>query len=230
MSKFKMHLKLTGLELEIEGSREDIPQIAQGVSQQLTSLLTPAARIASGSVDDEISHEVESVTSTVEPGSDNLASTRGSRKRRRSAGVVRISTTGESSTQSEVVDWRHDPAQWGTPLQSWTTKKKAVWLLYIVGKQTDRQELSAPSIAATFNRYFRAAKPIRPQNVSRDLGLATVGVGAVVAEDPTKNPSVWYLTDAGQRYGSALVAESLGRGNAPEPGANGQQAMAGVES
>jgi hypothetical protein len=40
MSKFKFKLKLQGLELEMEGSRDDIPLIAHNLGNQLTGLST----------------------------------------------------------------------------------------------------------------------------------------------------------------------------------------------
>jgi hypothetical protein len=55
-------------------------------------------------------------------------------------------------------------------------------------------------------------------------------VNAVVAEDPTKTPSVWYLTDAGQRFGVALVAEALGRGTAAEPALDLTGTVSGSEA
>ena len=51
MSKFKFKLKLQGLELEMEGAREDIPLMAQNLGNQLTdscSLLQTWLRMTKG--------------------------------------------------------------------------------------------------------------------------------------------------------------------------------------
>ena len=44
MSKFKFKLKLQGLELEMEGAREDIPLMAQNLGNQLTGTLAACCR------------------------------------------------------------------------------------------------------------------------------------------------------------------------------------------
>jgi hypothetical protein len=48
MSKFTAKLKLTGLELEIEGSRDDVPLITSGVAARLAGAMMPAANIVEG--------------------------------------------------------------------------------------------------------------------------------------------------------------------------------------
>jgi hypothetical protein len=48
MAKFRVRLKLQGMELEIDGEREDMPAISTAVQQQLASLIRPAAGLASG--------------------------------------------------------------------------------------------------------------------------------------------------------------------------------------
>ena len=50
MAKFHVKLKLQGLELEVEGSRDDIPSIRQSLNQQLAGLLEPATDMAEGKI------------------------------------------------------------------------------------------------------------------------------------------------------------------------------------
>ncbi|MEH2257179.1 hypothetical protein [Nostoc sp.] len=49
-NKFKIKLKVTGFELEVEGSREDVPFMAQAVGQQMSGLLIPASNIVEGEI------------------------------------------------------------------------------------------------------------------------------------------------------------------------------------
>ena len=48
MSKFKIKMKLQGLELEIEGAREDSSNIGRNLGGQLANLLQPAIKIIDG--------------------------------------------------------------------------------------------------------------------------------------------------------------------------------------
>ena len=48
MGKFRVRLKLQGLELEIDGERGDIPAITSAVQQEFSSLIKPAEVIADG--------------------------------------------------------------------------------------------------------------------------------------------------------------------------------------
>jgi hypothetical protein len=48
MSKFHIKLKLQGLELEVEGTRDDLPVIRRSLGQQFEGLLNPATEIAQG--------------------------------------------------------------------------------------------------------------------------------------------------------------------------------------
>jgi hypothetical protein len=42
MSKFTIKVELQGLKIEVEGSREDVPRLAQRVGEQVGSLVQPA--------------------------------------------------------------------------------------------------------------------------------------------------------------------------------------------
>jgi len=202
MSKFKVTMKLQGFELEIEGSREDVPLIAQNLSQQLSGLMGPAGAIIDG----------ESVVSPRTPAlaslpvdSANASSVK--RKPRKRA----INPKGsENGASEDSIDWRHDPAKYGAPQQEWATADKAIWLLYVVKMETSTAELSAIQIAATFNKHFKQAGVIRNFNVKRDLGKLKIGRGtALVGEDASKNPSTWYLTDAGDKKAQELISKAL---------------------
>jgi hypothetical protein len=105
-----------------------------------------------------------------------------------------------------TLEFRNDPAKYGTPTQQWSTSDKALWLLYVVKELGQASELSTGQIVKLFNTYFRQAKIITHSNVSRDLGKLKVSVPSLVGEDPTKSPAVWFLTDEGVRKAQAIIA------------------------
>jgi hypothetical protein len=203
MSKFKVRLKVTGLELEVEGSREDVPLITQSVGQQLSGLLQPGAMIVDGEF---VSNGPANRGAATEPVTVSA-------KKRPSKPRAAASTGGRSSTE-DILNWVHDPTKWGTPQQQWVTSKKAVWLLYVGGHESGTTSMSTRLIANTFNKHFQQAKTIQVSKVSRDLGRLKVGKDAQVGEDTTQNPSAWFLTNTGQAEAKKLVDEALGQSKA----------------
>jgi hypothetical protein len=205
MGKFKVRLKVTGFELEVEGSRDDVPLIADSVGQQFVGLLKPAADIVEGEIvsDDGNSNHPPAIQESE------------SKKRRTSR--RRPTGTGSATpnqAQEAAIDWVHDPAKWGSPQQSWKTAQKAMWLLYVVGKEKHITEVSATQIAQTFNKHFKQAKTILRGNVARDLGKLKMGADAVVSENTTKTPSTWFLTLAGDKLVQELISKTLGQTDA----------------
>lgn len=204
MSKIKIKMKLTGFELEIEGSKEDVPAISQSLGRQLQGLLQPPETILNGE-----SHSELPLTSTVltaqEVSSDPTV--RKKPKKRRTTvvpGVIDVDDGG-------AVDWRHDSSKYGVPSQSWNTANKSLWTLYVVTQETAEKELSGRRIAATFNKHFRQAKSVTVTNVNRDLGRLKLKRPSVVSEDTTKTPAAWYLTEEGNKHVQTLIADALGR-------------------
>ena len=203
MGKFKIHLELQGLKLEIEGSREDAPMIASNLGRQFSNLLAPAASIVEGDFEVQSTKQIQTPT---EPGADGASSKR-KRTRRRANGSVSTETADKTPV---AIDWSHNVEKFGHPQQAWTTAKKAMWLLWVVGEQTMQVELTRFQIAETFNKHFKTAGLIRPQNVGRDFGTEKTHRPPKVSEDTTQDPSLWFLTEAGKRYARGLVAEALG--------------------
>ena len=204
MAKFKISLKVQALEVNIEGEREDIPAISRALSQQLTGLITPS--VATASVGDG-EHDDPQGGSTRQPAQLVDEVKRRPAKRR----IASKRPTPGADTSDAAVDWRHDPAKYGSPAQAWSSANKAIWLLYVLSEATDIKELSAKRIADTFNKHFRQAKTILAFNVSRDLGKLKGKAPAPVGEDTTKDPSAWYLTAEGNKVAQGLVAKALGR-------------------
>ncbi len=204
MAKFKVRLKITGFELEVEGNRDDVPLIAQNVGQQFTGLLQPAADIVEG--------EIVSDNGGTPPPPAEQESAGSKRKRspkRRSPAAVAGSPANQPN--ETAIDWVHDPAKWGTPQQSWRTAQKAMWVIYVVGKEKHITEVSSAQIANTFNKHFKQAKTIHRGNIARDLGKLKMGTDAVVSENTTKSPSTWFLTQAGERAVEDLITKTLGQ-------------------
>lgn len=204
MAKFKISLKVQALEVNIEGEREDIPAISRALSQQLTGLIAPSVGIASLGSDE---HEDPQGPSAPQPAQLVEEVKRRTTKKRAAS---KRPTPGTDATDAPV-DWRHDPAKYGSPAQAWSSANKAIWLLYVVSESTDIKELSAKRIADTFNKHFRQAKTILAFNVSRDLGKLKGKAPALIGEDTTKDPTAWYLTTEGTKAAQALVAKALGR-------------------
>lgn len=178
----------------MEGSREDIPLMAQNLGNQLANLMQPAADMASGNDKDDS----PSLPLTI----DHSASERGKQKRRRRPMGGSQPVT---NADAPAIEWQHDPAKYGSPQQSWTTAKKAIWILYVASQAASVGQLTAPQIADTFNRKFKQAGTVRATNVSRDLGGAKMKIPALTGEDTAKAIAEWYLTEAGINFALALI-------------------------
>jgi hypothetical protein len=85
-----------------------------------------------------------------------------------------------------------------------------MWLLFVAKNESGIKELSAAEITAVFNKHFRQSGAIMRHNVSRDLGKCKSKTPPWVGEDASKNPSVWYLTDEGDKIARKLVGEATG--------------------
>lgn len=193
MSKFKFKLKLQGLELEMEGSREDIPLMAQNLGNQLAGLMQPAADMAVGE------------SARAEPAQiiDHSPNEKVIPRKRKKRGGGMPAAAGDTP----AIEWQHDASKYGTPQQTWNTAKKAIWLLNVISKETHLSQLTAPQIAETFNRKFKQAGTIRATNVSRDLGAAKLKPLALTGEDTAKAVSEWFLTDAGIKSAHDSIKE-----------------------
>lgn len=200
-NKFKIKLKLTGFELEIEGSREDVPLMAQAVGQQMTGLLTPASNVVEGEILEQ--KDLPQLPSEAKPKA---------RKKRSSRQYSQTSanSTLNGKSKAQALDWKHDPSKWGIPQQDWSTTDKSIWLLYVVSQEGIVSELAGNQISTTFNKHFRQSKEITTGEINGDLGKAKVKTPALVAENTTNNPSAWYLTYEGEKRALELITQALG--------------------
>lgn len=189
MGKFRIRLKLQGLEVEVDGDREDIPAITTAVSNQISGLVLPAENFADG-------------RKQLSDGSSNNGAGSDEEKKRRARRTPRASGDGIGA---QPIEFRHDAAKYGNPLQTWGVAEKCIWLLYIVKGVTGTNEVSGPQLAATFNQYFKPAGKIHPPHVTRDLAKVKVQNPAPIGEDKGN----FYLTDAGDRQAEQLIQSVL---------------------
>lgn len=192
-----------GLDLEVEGTRDDLPVIRQALTEQVAGLIAPATDLADGET-----HSRPGLSGATAAAAAAEGARRGARRR------PRPTAGGSSDTKEAAIIWRHDTSKYGSPLQTWKNADRAIWLLYVAAKEANVSEMSNGQIASTFAKHFRQAGTIRKGNLSRDLArlkVAQNGNLPWVSEDTTKTPPTWYLTDAGVKQAEKLVAQALGQ-------------------
>lgn len=195
MAKFKLKMKLTGFELELEGERSEVPLMAANLGQQFAQLLEPAANIAEG----------ETPRKSV-PNSSLPAAQIEDKPAR---GRVRRAGNGAARSSAAALTFVHDSATWGNPRQDWNPTKKVTWLLHVIEAITGTKELSIPVIAATFNSQFKQYGKVQPSNVSRDLNKLKSGTNALFVEDVADGTvSKWCLSAKGKVEAEKLVAQA----------------------
>ncbi len=187
MAKFRIHLKLQGLDLEVDGERQDLPAITHAVQQQLTRLVIPGEVITDGHT--HLSNGGNGAGATQD---EEGKRKRPARRERRSGG---------DGTPAAAIEFRHDPATYGNPTQGWSVTEKCIWQLYVLKKLTQANEVSGPVLAATFNQYFKPAGKLHPPNVTRDLAKLKVQNPAPIGEDKGN----YYLTAEGDKQAEKLI-------------------------
>lgn len=190
MAKFRIRLKLQGLDLEVDGERQDLPAITHAVQEQLTRLVIPGEVIADGHK--QLGNGGDGAAAQEEEGKRK----RPARRERRSAG---------DGAPAAAIEFRHDPATCGNPIQAWSITDKCIWLLYVLKKLAQAKEVSGPALAATFNQYFKPAGKLHPPNVTRDLAKLKVQNPAPIGEDKGS----YYLTGEGDKQAETLIRAVL---------------------
>jgi hypothetical protein len=206
MAKFKVSLKLEKFELDIEGSHEDMPLIADRVGRQFAGMLVPSAEIIAGDAlpeQNKVAHTVIAPAVT----DDKRKSARGRRPR----ATATVSANGAENTSAAALTWRHDTERWGTPKQVWTVGKKIIYLLYVAKQEVNQTEMTGLSVVETFNKHFMSAGMLRTKHIRQELDKLKNRVPAPVSENVTKEPSTWFLTQQGDKEAAALINDALGR-------------------
>lgn len=184
MSKFSVKIKIQALEIQVEGSQDATPRIAQRVGEQIGALVKPPLLIEMGKGNGSLEGEP-----TEGPGK--------AKKKKSSGGG------GGSKASADDVTFTHDPARHGSPAQAWTTTHKAIWFLYVVASD---KPLSGYSIAKAFNKHFKSAGAINGGNVNKGLEKERLkGTSATVGADTSDGTTRFYLTEAGKAMGTKLA-------------------------
>jgi hypothetical protein len=197
MSKFKVKFKIQALELEIEGTRDELPQIAEAIGGQLTSMLQPASKI----IEAQPSLFTSESSKMIEVSA--LPSKRSPTRRRKATST----TNGTHDTKpKKLIEWKHDAAKWGMPKQAWSATQKIVWFLHVSENYFEGLELTAGQISASFNHAFKQAGILSAKHVKGNLD--SLKIRKILNEDTTKSPSSWSLTESGKKQGSELVTQA----------------------
>lgn len=197
MGKFKISLEF---KLNIEGEREDVPEIVSSLQKQIGSALAPSAQIAAGG----------RIIDAQQPDTPALAKKEAPRKARRPRTAGQAEKT-EGSDGEKVVQhmWVHDREAWGFPLQTWNHRDKSIWLFHVAAAAANVAEMTPSEIANTFNSLFKETGQIRPSNISRDLNIARSATPALISYDLTT--SKIFLTTAGKIAADQLCREAKGQ-------------------
>jgi len=188
MSKFTVKIKLQNLEIQVEGSREDVPRIARRVGDQFGSLVNPALLA-------EVNPE-HTGAATDPNGNASETKSRGKRK----------SGSSSSKSPADELTLSVDSSRYGSPSQDWTTTQKSIWFLYVVGQTTSTKEMTAYSIAKNFNAHFKSAGAINAGNVSKGLEKERLkGKDATVGANTGGGAAKYFLTDAGNSFANRLA-------------------------
>src|SRR6266404_20407 len=189
MSKFSIKVELQSLKIEVEGSREDAPRLAQKVGEQIGNLVKPAMLL-------EVNR-----SQSADPNHDDHTGD----ERRKPARGRRAGSGGGGRSSAEDITLSIDPSIHGSPRQEWNTAQKAIWFLNVV-RDTQGDGLSAYSIAKAFNKHFKSAGVLNPGNASRDLEKERLkGTGATVGANTNDGAAKYFLTDAGVRMAEKLI-------------------------
>ena len=198
MSKMKIKLKITGFELEVEGSSNEVPKIMKDVQDQMSSLIAPPS-IMDNKVDDKI---IDTSFEDVSPKDGK----KGKPKSKSNKNSKKSNTTSNTKNDVSNLLWVNDPDKWGTPQQKWNPTNKILWVLYVVEQEKNISQLALSNIVNVFNTSFKEAGTILHPNASRDIKKAKTK--KLVGENTTKTPSEWYLTQDGKKEAERLIAEA----------------------
>lgn len=193
MAKFRIRLKLQGLEFEVDGERQDVPAITHAVRQQLTSLIIPGEVITDGN-----QKQIGNGSNNGSGGNEDEETPKRRQPRRAARG------TGDGAAAAPI-EFRHDGAKYGNPIQAWSLTEKLIWLLYVLNNTANVKEASGPQLAATFNHSFKQAGKIHPPHVTIHLGRAKMQNPPPIGQDKDN----YFLTNEGEKQAEQLIQNVL---------------------
>jgi hypothetical protein len=184
---FEVYVEVEKLKIQIKGDRAITTEISDQVSHQISSMLQPSAYLEAPAENQNGQHVIDAPP----------ASTAGKRRKRGSSKQP-VATAGGAGQ----LDWAHDAAKYGTPVQDWKQWQKIAWLLHVVEQEGIRKDLSPSEMADIYKNKFRAAGLLTRQNIARDLNTQTDYFGSVDGR--------WFLKQGGKAVAATLVAEAKG--------------------
>jgi hypothetical protein len=201
MPKLDIDFEITGLKLKIKGESDDVGGKIANLQTQVQNLIGTIASLTQGAATVNGAPPQTSVAPSrlIEAEASNATDT----KNRRPSPLK----GKPAAPKAEAIDFKHDAEKYGFPKQEWYTAQKAMWLLFMLTNDGIATEMTAPIIAATFNKHFKSFKTILSHNVSRDLAKEKGKTGAVNS-DAMKSPETWHLLESGKRQMAALIAEA----------------------
>ena len=182
-ANFEVHVEIEKLKIHVKGDREIAPEVANNVAQQISAVFQPAGLIEAPK-DGKNGHHVIDATPAVP-----------TRRTRR-----RASTSTPASDSTTTINWTHDAAKWGTPLQAWKQPQKINWLLYVAEQETGKAEMTPTEIVEVFQAKFKAAGLLHRQNIAKNLGNNADLFGNVDGR--------WFLKQGGKDAAAKLIAEA----------------------
>lgn len=198
---YKMKLELTGLKLEIEHDGDGfVPPAVVALQRQLTGVMQTVNALAAGAQKngtDGLPGDAmqNAIDAPLEPVVSAVTRNRGKGARR---------SGGGKPAKAVPIDFKHNAEKYGFPKREWNTATKAMWLLYVLGEQTEHKEASPHTLSSTFAKYFREFGKILPHNIKRDLG-AEKSKSRHVNDDPSQEPATWHLLDEGRKAMERLI-------------------------
>lgn len=209
MPKLEIEFEITGVKLRIKGESDDVVARATDVQRRLQGAMQSLSAVGEGAIGASTPQPPPLQLRPSESEADGNGGPSATRTRR--VGARR----GGGRSGAEAIELTHDAEAYGFPREDWNTATKAMWLLYIIEKQVNRQEASAPVIAETFNKYFRRFKAIRANLVARDLANTQARSGTV-ANNANESPQTWYLLDSGKKEVETKIKEAMASAQAAQ--------------
>ncbi len=192
-TKFKLKLKLTGFELEVEGDRADAPKIASNLTKQLATMITAG----------ELSEAEAGATPTVVEALPAGPAGATSPRRSKGAAPPRATSARPSAAAAESISFRHDPNEFGNPRQEWSISEKTLYLLAVLAKH-GHSEIPANVIAKTFATHFKEAGMFETRRLTPVL--QQMKTRQLIGQHAGKTPETWFLTQSGQTAAAKVVA------------------------
>lgn len=186
-ANFEINIEMKELKIHVKGDREIAPGIASNVAHQISTIFQPSGLLEAPKDGQDVHRAAESQPVVI------------LRKKRRAVAAK----SGPNGGDATSIDWTHDAAKWGTPIQAWTQPQKINWLLFVVEQVTGKSAgLTPVEMFNIFSTKFRDSGLLTRTNIGRDLRKNSEYFGSVDGR--------WFLKQAGKDAAAKLVGEAKG--------------------